>query len=103
MAKAKVVADYAVVVKAGQYEARVKILKVTPNAKFPEGYKVSGVMLDTELNVARLVLDNHEPFGYHLHTKLPGDRNFRLSVSVESYEEAVKAFFREARRIANEK
>jgi hypothetical protein len=93
MAKAKVVADYAVVVKSGRYEARVKVLKVTPSAKFPDGYKVSCALLDTESNVARLVLDNHEPFGYYLHTKLPGDKNFRLSMSIDNYEEAIAGFF----------
>jgi hypothetical protein len=103
VAKAKVVSDYAVVLAAGRFELRVKIFKVEKTSKFPDGYKVSCVMLDTELSVARLVLDNHEPFGYHLHTKLPGDKNFRLSISVESYKDAVRAFFKQARRIANEK
>jgi hypothetical protein len=62
------------------------------------------VLLDVERNVPRLLLDNHEPFGYHLHTKLPEDKNFRAPVDVEDYADAIRLFIAEARKvIADEK
>jgi hypothetical protein len=70
--------------------------------KFPEGMKVKCVLLNTQAGTARLVLDNHAPFGYHLHTELPHDKKFRLLLNLRSYQEAIKIFFEYARKIADE-
>ena len=71
----------------GRFQAQVKVIEVRC------------VLLDLEWNLPRLLLDNHEPFGYHLHTKLPGDKNFRESVEVSGYEDAVRLFIKEARKV----
>lgn len=40
-----------------------------------------------------ILLDNHEPYGYHLHAKLPEDKNYRVSIDIRDYIEAIKFFF----------
>jgi hypothetical protein len=35
----------------------------------------------------RVLLDNHSPFGYHLHIGLPHEKNKRITIDVENYEE----------------
>jgi len=45
-----------------------------------------------EEKVPRLLLDNHEPFGYHLHTKLPYDKKFRELIDVGNFEDAINFF-----------
>lgn len=87
----------------GQFEARLKVIKVPKSAKFPDGFKVNCILLDKETKTARLLLDNHAPFGYHLHTELPNNKHARLAVDVKNYSEAIQVFFREARKIADEK
>lgn len=83
------------------FEVHIKVLKVPKRSKFPDGIKLRCVLINTELNVPILLLDNHEPFGYHMHTRLPYDKNHRVKVIVNSYEEAVSFFLNEARKVAN--
>jgi hypothetical protein len=88
----------------GRFLAQIKVIEVPKSDKFPDGIKLRCVLLDVERNVPRLLLDNHEPFGYHLHTRLPEDKNFRASVDVKDYAEAVRLFIAEARKVvADEK
>jgi hypothetical protein len=86
----------------GRYEARIKVLKIPKSLKFPDGFKVSCVLLDTVTKNVRLVLDNHQPFGYHVHTELPHNKNARLKIELKNYNEAIKFFFKEVRKLANE-
>ncbi len=90
--KIRVLIEEVIVFAGGRFQARVKAIEVPKSAKFPDGIKLRCVLLDVELNLPRLLLDNHEPFGYHLHTKLPNDKNFRESVEVSSYEDAIRLF-----------
>lgn len=41
------------------------------------------------------------PFGYHIHTRLPEDKNFRISVDVANYEAAIKMFLKQVKRMVN--
>ena len=103
MSKARLLEDRVVSFADGRYEARIKVLEVPKNLKFPDGFKVSCVLLDTTTKSVRLVLDNHQPFGYHVHTELPHDKNVRLQIDVKNYTEAIRFFFNEVRKLANEK
>lgn len=85
-----------------KFEAHVKVYEVPKSLKFPDGYKVRCALVERETGILRMLLDNHEPFGYHLHTKLPEDKNFRVSVDVTNYTEAVRLFFKETRKVNNE-
>jgi hypothetical protein len=86
-----------------QYEAHIKVFEVFENPKFPQGYKVSCALVEKETGVLYVLLDNHEPYGYHLQTKLPKDKNFRVSIDVQDYKEAIELFFDEVKKVQNEK
>ena len=46
-----------------------------------------------------LLVDNHDPFGYHFHDKLPGQHNSRKSISAKNWKEAWHAFKTKLERI----
>ncbi len=100
--KTRILVEEMVVFAGGRFQAQVKVIEVPKSAKFPDGIKVRCVLLDVELSLPRLLLDNHEPFGYHLHTKLPDDKNFRESVEVSGYEDAIRLFIREAKKVVED-
>ena len=82
-----------------RYRAFIRVYEVTPSKKFPEGIKASFVLIDLEENVPRLLVDNHEPFGFHMHTALPHSKDVRVKLKVKSYLEALQEFKTEALRI----
>jgi len=104
MGKAELLVDEILTFNDNRFVALVKVFKVAKGPKFPDGFKVRCVLLDTERDVPILLLDNHEPHGYHVHTKLPEDKDFRVSIIVKGYVEAVDLFLKEARKVvADEK
>lgn len=103
MSKANVLESIVVAFADGRYKAKIRVFEVPKSLKFPDGYKVNCVLLDTNSKTVLLVLDNHQPFGYHIHTELPHNRNARMKIDVKTYEEAIKSFFKEVRRLTNEK
>ena len=98
MNKARLVQNQRIVLKDGLFVIEVKVYEVTKSKKFPEGVKVRCVLIDTETLKPRLLLDNHAPFGFHLHTKLPEDSDFRVSLDIDNYEDAIKIFFDEVKK-----
>jgi len=102
MSKARIVINQVLLFENEKFEAHVKVYEIPKSLKFPDGFKVRCALVERETGVLRVLLDNHEPFGYHLHTKLPEDKDFRVSVDVKSYTEAVRLFFKEARKVNNE-
>lgn len=99
MASAKLIYDEYIVVANGLYEARITAYEVPNNVKFPDGIKLKCVLLDLQRNVPRLLLDNHEPFGYHMHTKLPHDKQYRIKIHARNYENAIEIFLKEVQRM----
>ncbi len=92
------------IVKDGKYLADLKVFDVGKSKKYPDGIKAKFVLLDIEFGFARLLLDNHHPFGFHLHTKLPTDKEHRELLTMTDYREAMDFFFTEIERIIkNEK
>lgn len=91
--------DDKIILADGRFVAQVKVIEVSKSAKFPDGFKVRCVLIDCERKVPRLLLDNHEPFGYHLHTALPRDKNVRVTVEVSGYEDAIRLFIQEVRKV----
>lgn len=88
--------------KNGLFKAFVKVQKIPKRNKFPEGIKLNCVLINTDLNIPLLVVDNHEPFGYHMHTRLPYDKSFRVIIKVSSYEEAISLFMHEVQKVIND-
>lgn len=84
-----------------QYHVVLMALRVKPSGKFPDGLKVRYVLLDSESGYARLLVDNHEPFGFHMHTRLPEDHSVREILPTTDYNEALQIFLKEVERIVN--
>jgi hypothetical protein len=82
-----------------RYRVILLAVEVSISPKFPTGIKAKYVLIDTEGGFARLLVDNHEPFGFHMHTQLPEDSSVRVELSVKDHNEALDAFFKEAERI----
>jgi hypothetical protein len=78
----------------------MRILKVQPSLKFPNGIKARFVLLDLRNKKACLLIDNHEPFGFHVHDKLPTDQNSRRRLETTDHWEALAEFLKMAEEIA---
>ena len=76
-----------------RYHVSLMALRVPKSDKFPSGLKVKYVLIDSEGGFARLLIDNHEPFGFHMHTQLPEDHSVRETLNVADYNEALQLFF----------
>ena len=99
MSNAKLIFDQKLRFLEGRLEARIKAYEVPKSRKFPDGVKLSCVLLDLEEAVPRLLLDNHEPYGYHLHTKMPYDKTHRVQIKVTNVEQAIEYFMIEVRKV----
>ena len=97
--KASLLVDETLAVKPGKYQTIVKVYEVEKSKKFPQGIKAKFLLQDVENNSPRLLVDNHEPYGFHMHTKLPGDHDHRVELNVDTYQEAMTIFFDEIERI----
>jgi len=97
--KATLLVDQQLVIKPGKFQAIVKVYEVEKSEKFPQGIKAKLLLQDIEHEKPRLLIDNHEPYGFHMHTKLPDDHSLRIELEIETYQEAMNVFFDEVERI----
>lgn len=93
MADAVVLIDEALSVSA-RYRAELKAFKVKADAKHPDGVRVRYVLVDVILGSPRILVDNHSPFGFHAHTRLPKDKSHRQKLATNDYLEALDEFWR---------
>ena len=87
-----------------RYKVEVVIEDSVDEIRYPEGVKAifKLIRLDvTEDNEIELVvlIDNHRPFGFHSHDKLPQDHDFRCSLHIEDWREAWKIFQKKCQEI----
>ena len=87
------------VLSDGRYVMIIKVYEVEKSKKFPDGIKAKFVLTNAEGGFARLLVDNHEPYGFHMHTKLPHDRDHREVLDVKDHEEALGFFLAEVEGI----
>jgi hypothetical protein len=95
MSRVEILVDERIAFQSGRYVAYLKVLIVPKSRKFTEGLKVRCVLVDQHLGRPILLLDNHEPFGFHIHTKMPEDSKFRAPLYVQSYQQAIDVFLTE--------
>ena len=93
--KADLLIDRNLVIQDGKYVAFIKVFRVPISKKFPEGIKAKFLLQDVEKKCARLLVDNHAPFGFHLHSRLPDDSDYREPLNVRDHDEALDVFFEE--------
>jgi hypothetical protein len=77
-----------------RYRVDIKAYKVKPSGKHPEGVKVKYVLIDVIERQPRILVDNHSPYGFHVHTRLPADKTHRLPLATTDYLEALREFRR---------
>ncbi len=82
-----------------RYRVVLYALEVPVSEKFPHGIKAKFVLIDVEGNFPRLLVDNHEPFGFHMHTELPEDKEVRVELPVTDHNAALALFYQEVERI----
>lgn len=85
-----------------RYRVVLHVLEVAVSEKFPQGIKAKYVLIDTEGNFPRLLVDNHEPYGFHMHTALPNDHEVRTELSVTDHKAALALFYQEVERIVKD-
>lgn len=82
-----------------RFRIELKVLQVEPTTKHPEGVKVSFALIDVKKGIPRLLIDNHAPFGFHVHTALPSQSNTRRALPTKDYLEALEEFWRLVKEI----
>jgi hypothetical protein len=87
------------VLNDGKYVMIIKVYEVRKSKKFPDGIKAKFLLQDAEAGTPRLLVDNHQPFGFHIHSKLPHDPDHREILDVKDHEEALAFFLDEVERI----
>ncbi len=98
-----VIIDYAFTGNNGiEYLADIQVYETENFAMFPEG--ISGtfrLFKVTETGEKELVylIDNHAPYGFHEHDKLPNDHDSRVTIHVKSWQEAWDKFQVKCREI----
>lgn len=87
--------------KMGEFIAHMKIQKIPPTDNRPDGFKINCVLINLETLKPVLIVDNHKPFGYHLHPDASNDHNNRIELSVNDPFEALNIFIQKAKEITN--
>jgi len=84
-----------------RYRVELKVFEVQKSERFPERIKVSFILIDVIAKVPRLLIDNHAPFGFHVHEDLPSNKESRRQIPVNDYSEIMEEFWRLAKEIIN--
>ena len=97
MSKTRVLRD--VSINIGEFWiAKIKLQQVPKNRNRPDGFKLNCVLIDTRLGKAVLILDNHHPFGYHLHPNA-SEHDQREELEIAHPKEAIQIFFQRIREM----
>lgn len=86
------------------YRIEISIDETHDRDKHPEGVKAIFRMLKITEDKESLValMDNHKPFGFHYHNKLPALHDSRESIDTDSWQEAWVKFQEICKEILNE-
>lgn len=98
MGKATLIFKKYQVVKPEKFAISVKVFEVSDDPSHPEGVKTSFVLIDLKIQKPVLLIDNHAPFGFHMHTELPDNKSARKSLKVKTYQEAYRVFMAEVEK-----
>jgi hypothetical protein len=87
------------VLRDGKYVMVVKVYQVERSKKFPAGIKAKFLLQNAQVGSPRLLIDNHEPYGFHMHTKMPHDHAHLETLDVKDHQAALDFFLEEVERI----
>ena len=97
--KAVLLISRELVLAGGKYTVTITVYEVEKSKKFPEGIKAKFLLKNSYEGYARLLVDNHQPFGFHMHTRLPLDKDHREVLDVSDHNVALEFFMDEVERI----
>ena len=89
-----------------QFKLEIYIKDHGDSEKYPEGVKA--IFRLTKLNMDEvgkgvselmILIDNHAPFGFHSHDKLPEDHDFRTPLHMSDWKEAWGIFQEKCREV----
>ena len=79
-----------------RYVGHIKIEQTNDPKKYPpDGTKMTANLLrinDDGENELMVLVDNHEPYGFHCHDKLPKKHDSRQEINVDKWQDAWKFF-----------
>jgi hypothetical protein len=87
--------------KMGGFIAHMKIQSVPKDDNHPDGYKVNFVLVNLRTLAPVLIVDNHKPFGYHLHPDATKDQRSRIELHVDSPYQALEIFLKKAKELSH--
>lgn len=87
-----------------RYKIEVSIEDHEDLDMYPEGVKAVFKLTHLDINGEGetelvVLIDNHKPFGFHSHDKLPEDHDFRGPLHLDDWSEAWKIFQTKCREI----
>lgn len=91
-----VIADYVFTAKNGkEYSVEIEVYETENLAMFPEGVSGTFRLFEVDENGHRkliYLIDNHAPYGFHEHDKLPEKHESRIKIHVKSWKNAWDIF-----------
>lgn len=76
-----------------RFRVELKVYEVDSSKKYPEGIKAKFVLIDVINKQPLLLVDNHEPYGFHIHEELPDNKHQRTVLETKDFNEALEVFW----------
>lgn len=97
MKKAEEIFSNRSVTESNNYLVDVIVYRVPKTKKFPDGIKSKFRLIHISSNTLVILIDNHEPFGFHEHTS-----KVRQKLMISSWEDALDYFLSKVQELENE-
>jgi hypothetical protein len=82
-----------------KFRVELKVFEVEVSKKYPEGIKARFVLIDLLKKNPVLLIDNHAPFGFHVHEDIKVGRVKRKKIVEDDYIKVLNLFWNLAREI----
>lgn len=77
-----------------KFRVELKVFEVEVSKKYPEGIKARFVLIDSLKKKPVLLIDNHSPFGFHIHEDLEASKVKRRKIVEDDYLIVLDVFWR---------
>jgi hypothetical protein len=76
-----------------KFRVELKVFEVEVSKKYPEGIKARFVLIDSFIKKPILLIDNHAPFGFHIHEDLAASKVKRRKIVEDDYLKVLDVFW----------
>ena len=97
MKKAEEIFSHRSVTESNNYLVDVIVYKVGKSKKFPDGIKSKFRLIHIPSNTLVILIDNHEPFGFHEHVN-----EERQELKISDWKDALDYFLYKTEELENE-